>query len=188
MWALQKSQLFDSLVLVERYFLWLQVVHGCSCFETSQIWEPTFLCSPHQSCKSQMIRRVPISTLQFGWTVTSLSLAQRPWSRLSESRSWNWFGDGFFQFWHVQVVIKIAEWIVPFVPACCRGHCYQFVGFDWESLYVHYQPTPSSSIKLLSINGEAICHAEALQKASPYIGMKDASGSTCCNLCFSFHV
>ena len=86
-----------------------------------------FFCSPHQSCKSQMIRRVQISTLQFGWTVTSLSLAQRPWSRVRESilkLVWRWMDFHFDMF---RFIIKIAEWIVPFVTACCRGHCYQFV-------------------------------------------------------------
>ena len=186
MWALQRSQLFDSLVLVERYFLWLQVVHGCSCFETSQIWEPTSLCSPHQSCKSQMIRRVPISTLQFGWTVTSLSLAQRPWSRVRESilkLVWRWMD---FHFGHVQVVIKIAEWIVPFVPACCRGDCYQFVALIGKVCMFIINPHLVATLNSLASTVRPFAMLKLCRRPARRKGWTMQAVAT--NLCFSFHV
>lgn len=74
--------------------------------------------------------------------------------------------DGF-SFWTCSGCNQ-DSWVDCTICTCMLpGWLLSICCFDWESLHVHYQPTPSSNIKLLSINGEAICHAEALQKASP---------------------
>ena len=165
MWALQRSQLFDSLVLVERYFLWLQVVHGCSCFETSQIWAPTSLCSPHQSCKSQMIRRVPISTLQFGWTVTSLSLAQRPWSRVRES------------------ILKLVWRWIHFVPACCWGQCYQFLALIGKVCMFIINPHLVAALNSLASMARPFAMLKLCRRPARRKGWTMQAVAT--NLCFS---